>query len=222
MKIYLRDRNQYLTECWKQVFGNDKDVHISCGDIFADGEHMNVDAIVSPANSFGFMDGGIDFVYSEFFGWKMQDHLRTVLWQEHHGELLVGQAVVIDIRETNKDTPIPYLISAPTMRTPLDVSRTVNAYLAFVAALREANAHKNIDSILCPGLGTAIGKMPYANCAIQMHAAWCRYNSPKFFDVLGVAHSDHYSMMNPEVYMMRLNAHGPFPLSEIENAENVE
>ena len=29
------------------------------------------DAIVSPANSFGFMDGGIDMVYSKRFGWQM-------------------------------------------------------------------------------------------------------------------------------------------------------
>lgn len=208
MKIYLRDRNQALVACWKQVFDGVEDIHISCGDIFDDGDHMRVDAIVSPANSFGFMDGGIDAVYSEFFGWSMQDNLQRVVWQKHHGELLVGQAVVIDIRETNKNTPIPYLISAPTMRTPLDVSKTVNAYLAFVAALRVADAHEGIDSILCPGLGTAIGKMPYANCAIQMHAAWRRYNAPPVFDVLGVAHSDHHSMMNPEFYMMRLNAHG--------------
>lgn len=26
---------------------------------------------VSPANSFGFMDGGIDMVYSRHFGWQM-------------------------------------------------------------------------------------------------------------------------------------------------------
>jgi hypothetical protein len=31
------------------------------------------DAILSPANSFGFMDGGIDLLYSNFFGWELQD-----------------------------------------------------------------------------------------------------------------------------------------------------
>jgi O-acetyl-ADP-ribose deacetylase (regulator of RNase III) len=200
MQIYLRDRNQSLVDLWNKVFTNDDKIHISCGDIFDDGEHMNADAVVSPANSFGFMDGGIDYVYSEFFGWDLTEHLKGVLWDEYQGELLVGQAVVVDIRETNPKTPIPYLISAPTMRVPLDVSRTVNAYLAFVAALREANKHKNIDSMLCPGLGTAIGKIPYANCAIQMHAAWNRYNKPPAFDVLGVAHIDHHSMISPDVY----------------------
>ena len=36
----------------------------------------------------------------------------------------------------NGGVPIPYLISAPTMRVPEDVSDTVNAYLAFRAVLR--------------------------------------------------------------------------------------
>ena len=35
-------------------------LQISCGDIFRGGP--SADAIVSPANSFGFMDGGIDMV----------------------------------------------------------------------------------------------------------------------------------------------------------------
>lgn len=65
MQIYLRDRNQNLVNFWNKVFANEDKIHVSCGDIFDNGEHMNVDAIVSPANSFGFMDGGIDYVYSE-------------------------------------------------------------------------------------------------------------------------------------------------------------
>ena len=42
---------------------------VSQGDIF-NGAPV-ADAIVSPANSFGFMDGGIDYCYSEHFGWQM-------------------------------------------------------------------------------------------------------------------------------------------------------
>lgn len=200
MQIYLRDRNSDMALQWKKAFEDDKDVHISFGDIFEDGDHMKVDAIVSPANSFGFMDGGIDWIYAKKFGPKMQDALRQKLWEEHNGELLVGQAVVIDIREGNPNTPIPYLISAPTMRTPMPIPHTVNAYLAFVAALRAADNHPEINSILCPGLGTSIGKMPYSVCAIQMHAAWQRYKNPKYFDVLGVAHMDHHNMLEPDVY----------------------
>ncbi len=203
MQVYLRDRNPTLTKKWEIVFANHSDIHVSCGDIFDDGEHMNVDAIVSPANSFGFMDGGIDYVYSQFFGWKMQEDLQKKIWQDYHGELLVGQATVIDIRESNPDTPIPYLISAPTMRVPMNVSQTVNAYLAFLAALRAAVSHPEINSILCPGLGTAVGEMPYDVCAIQMHAAWLQHTESVGFDVLGMAHTDHYTMLSPQAYVMR-------------------
>ena len=36
----------------------------------------------------------------------------------------------------NEGRPIRYLVSAPTMRVPCNVSETVNAYLAFRAVLR--------------------------------------------------------------------------------------
>lgn len=212
MQIYLRDQNIKLVEAWRAVFENEPNVHVSQGDIFGPGQHMNVDAIVSPANSYGFMDGGIDFVYSSHFGWEVSAALRTKLWQEHFGELLVGQAEIIDMRDTiNPKTPevfvrrlnqIPYLICAPTMRVPMDVSKTANAYLAFVATLRLAKKN-NIETILCPGLGTAIGMMSAENCAIQMFEAWKYYEKPRFYDCLGNAHIAHYSLLDPKVYVTR-------------------
>lgn len=208
MKIYLRDRNKNLVDAWTEVFGDNPDFHISQGDIFAEGEWLDVDAIVSPANSYGYMDGGIDFVYSDYFGWGIGDMLREKIWTEFDGELLVGQATIIDMRETNPKNPqhaqrvqrLPYLISAPTMRVPMVVDDTVNAYLAFVASLRAAKAF-GIKSILCPGLGTAIGKLPPRVCAVQMLEAWKRFNEPKFYDVLGNAHQAHYRMLNPDTYL---------------------
>jgi O-acetyl-ADP-ribose deacetylase (regulator of RNase III) len=199
MKLYLRDRNEALTKEWEKYFEEEEDVHVSCGDIFAPGEHMGVDAIVSPANSFGFMDGGIDYIYSEFFGWRMSDELRVLIHQNHYGELLVGDAQVVDIRNTKSNTPIPYLICAPTMRTPVDVSKTVNAYLALRGTLREAKKHE-INSILCPGLGTAVGRMPYDKCAVQMYEAWIQRDRYRVFDVLGNAHMRHHMMMSPQAW----------------------
>lgn len=40
----------------------------------------------------------------------------------------------------NEGSPIRYLISAPTMRVPTDVSETINAYLAFRAVLQAGMA----------------------------------------------------------------------------------
>ena len=51
-----------------------------------------------------------------------------------------GDAIIIptyppDADENKEEGSIKYLISAPTMRVPMNVSETVNAYLAFRACL---------------------------------------------------------------------------------------
>ena len=44
----------------------------------------------------------------------------------------------------NENQPIKFLISAPTMRVPLDVSDTVNAFLAFRAVILAGEAEVEI------------------------------------------------------------------------------
>ncbi len=169
MKCFLRDRNPALVKAWKRRFAHIPQVEASQGDIF----DLQADAVISPANSFGFMDGGIDLVYSKRFGWHVQERLQERLRQEHDGELPVGLAVLVH----TDDPHIPYCISAPTMRAPAPVSNTLNAYLAFRAALRVAlgfnRTHPGaITTILSPGMATATGQMDPDICAKQMLAAW--------------------------------------------------
>jgi O-acetyl-ADP-ribose deacetylase (regulator of RNase III) len=169
IQILLRDYNIDLVNAWSREFSGYSNIKISCGDIF----EMKADAIISPANSFGFMNGGIDLVYSEYFGWKLQEALQNKIRDCFYGELPVGNATIIETKNDN----IKYLISCPTMRVPENVSNTVNAYLAFRAGLIETiNFNKNnsdkIRSILCPGLGTLTGGIPEANCAKQMKHAY--------------------------------------------------
>lgn len=174
MKIYLRDRNKALCDAWSFYFYEairDGIVDVSCGNIFDPGPHMQADAIVSPANSFGFMDGGIDLVYTRYFGTELQANLQDCI-KQYGGELLVGNALMLEIPNSNS---IKYLISAPTMRVPEDVSNTVNAYLAFRAVLTVAK-HFDIQSILCPGLCTTTGKMSAIQCAYQMIEAFWSTN----------------------------------------------
>ena len=153
---------------------------------------------MSPANSFGFMDGGIDAVYTYQFGETLQERLQQVIREEHGGELPVGQAIIV----ATDHPDIPWCISAPTMRIPRDVSETVNAYLAFRAALRAVVEHNRagrprIASILSPGLGTAVGRMPVGRCARQMRAAWERVlgSLNPFPQSLGAAADDEYGML---------------------------
>jgi len=169
LKIYLRGINEDLVRAWSDEFEGCKDVEVSFGDIFG----IAADAIVSPANSFGFMDGGIDLVYSEYFGWDMQKRLQKLIQDEFYGEIPVGQAAILPLNHPR----YRFLLSCPTMRVPEVVSNTVNAYLAFRAALIETlkynRSHEDkIKSILCPGLATLTGRLSPEVCAKQMRRAY--------------------------------------------------
>jgi O-acetyl-ADP-ribose deacetylase (regulator of RNase III) len=190
IKIFLRDKNIDIVNAWSNEFNGYKNVKISCGDIF----DIKADAIISPANSFGFMDGGIDLAYSKYFGWELQEALQKRIQEHFYGELPVGLATIIETKNDN----IKYLISCPTMRVPENISNTVNAYLAFRAGLIELiNFNKNhkeiIKSILCPGLGTLTGELSPINCAKQMKYAYdsILYRRYKFPQDLWTAHEAH-------------------------------
>ncbi|KAK3585535.1 hypothetical protein CHS0354_022943 [Potamilus streckersoni] len=186
----LCDINGQMVEAWREMFKEyipDR-IQVYKGDIFKQGPAA--DAIVSPANSFGFMDGGIDMTYSMHFGWQLQERLQKVIREEYNGELMVGDAIIIptfegwindgsvDWSKFNEGQPIKYLISAPTMRVPLDVSDTANAYIAFRSVILSVKKHNStpgndpIHTVLCPGLGTAVGRMPKIRCAYQMLRAY--------------------------------------------------
>lgn len=169
LRIRLKARDYGLVDAWRVAFEGVAEVDVSQGTILAE----QADAIVSPANSFGYMDGGLDLAYSQHFGWDLEKRLRSRLLADYDGELPVGNAVVVP---TLRDD-VPFLISAPTMRVPMNVSETTNAYLAFRAvlvAVREHNktAERRIASVLCPGLGTGEGRMPFDRCARQMRMAY--------------------------------------------------
>ncbi len=155
---------------WRKYFGEAEAVKVSSGDILRE----KADAIVSAANSFGYMDGSLDLLYSQHFGWEVERRLRKLLLSEHDGELPVGQAVVVETGNTD----IPYLISAPTMRVPMNIAETVNVYWAFRGVIRAVRQHNQahpdspIRSVLCPALGTGEGRMPYGRCAWQMYNAY--------------------------------------------------
>ena len=90
---------------------------------------------VSPANSLGFMDGGIDWIYSRCMFPGCESAVKSKIQQVgkytalHRPYLPVGSAVCIPVGETTG------LICAPTMFHPSDVSHTRNAYWSVLAAL---------------------------------------------------------------------------------------
>ena len=166
MKIYLCAREDNLFNAWKLFCGQYEFVEVTKQDIMS----INADSIVSPANSFGFMTGGIDLHYKNYFGQPVEDTIRQKIVSEYNGELCIGQATSIKIIDPKPLTKYKYVIFAPTMRIPENVSHTINAFLSAKAALIEANKI-NADSIVFPGLGTGTGGMLAEDCAKQVSAA---------------------------------------------------
>lgn len=170
MRVILCALDDELELAFREAFHDVVGVTAHRGSIL----NVEADAIVSPANSFGYMDGGLDLVLTQHFGWELEKRVRAELLDQHLGELPVGQAIVVP---THNDR-VPWLISAPTMRVPMRVADTANAFLAFRAILVAAQRHNAtngtspIDMIACPGLGTGEGRMPPAVCAAQMRYAW--------------------------------------------------
>lgn len=164
MKIQLIDINQEMCDHWHLQFKNCADVLVHCGDFFS----LKTDCVVSPANSFGYMDGGLDLAISRKLGWQIQYHLQTQISEKYFGELLVGQAELVETGCSD----IPFCISAPTMRVPSILKDTVNVYLASKAIFALLKRETRINSVTISGLGTGIGQVPYHVCARQMKQAY--------------------------------------------------
>jgi len=164
MKIQLIDRNKEMCNQWNLQFKDCKDVVIHCGDFFS----LKTDCVVSPANSFGYMDGGLDMVISRKLGWQVQSKLQKQIQEKYFGELLVGQAELVE----TDFTEIPFCISAPTMRVPLILKDTVNIYLASKAVFYLLKKESRIKTVTISGLGTGVGQVPYDVCAKQMKQAY--------------------------------------------------
>lgn len=193
MHITLIDLNQTLVDAWKLAFEG-SDVAVVEGDLTA----LEVDAIVSPANSFGFMDGGVDYAISVRLGWELQERLQALIKTLPEGELLIGKALVLD----TGDATIPFLIAAPTMRIPTNfgIPGSVNAYLAMKATLIAAKADERIQSIAIPGLCTGCGRMKPEIAAHQMLQA--------YREIMLGARMDFKNFWEAQKYHLGLNPEG--------------
>jgi O-acetyl-ADP-ribose deacetylase (regulator of RNase III) len=176
MKLILTAVDESLAEAWTNFCGDLDFVTVHHGSIL----DVDCDAVVSPANSYGFMDGGIDGLYMWHFGNEIQMRVRHQIFDHHHGEIIVGQADVV----ATENVRIPYLIFAPTMRVPMNLNETVNPYLAaraiFLLVMHgsfRSGKHagqkisEHVETIAFPGLGTGTGKVNFNTCAYQVRSA---------------------------------------------------
>lgn len=173
MKLILCDLNPELCTAWQKEFAgySQDEVEIVNGNIL----EVEADALVSPANSFGYMTGGIDGAYTKAFGVQLQDRVQAAITGHWNGELPIGCAVAVEI---GVPSHFKHLVAAPTMRYPMNVSSTINAYLAMKASLHKA--WWIAGSVAVPGLATLTGRMPPDVAARQMAQAYRDFLKPTF------------------------------------------
>ena len=149
MKCLLCDINPAMREAWEKELERRPRLAALCSVVAGGITDLRVDAVVSPANSFGFMRGGVDGVYI----------LRTLPAEE----LPVGEALIVPTGHSG----IPWLISAPTMRRPSVLHDGDPVRRSARAAMR-AGLEQAFASIAFPGMGTGTGRLPFDAAAKAM------------------------------------------------------
>ena len=142
------------------------------------------DCLVSPANSFGMMDGGMDGAITKFFGSSLEERVQKRILEDYLGEQPIGTSMIVKTGHPQH----PFLAHTPTMRVPMQIKGTDIPYVAMWAmllAVRQYNKNfpGSINSVVCPGLGTGIGQVPHTEAARQMALAYdCFLYPPKFLN----------------------------------------
>ncbi|EOF5816455.1 macro domain-containing protein [Salmonella enterica] len=139
------------------------------------------DCMVSAANSFGLMDGGVDGAITAYFGTQLQKRIQQHILSEYLGEQPVGTAFVTETGNSQH----PWLVHAPTMRVPLIIDGTDAVYNATRAALlaifqhnKSAGEDRKIESVVFPAMGAGCGQVPPDSVARQMKLAWESFSNP--------------------------------------------
>jgi O-acetyl-ADP-ribose deacetylase (regulator of RNase III) len=164
MRLHFVDTDGDVVAALQEAFDGAPGVTFAVADILTVAQN----ALVSPANSYGFMDGGIDAAYSSFFGERIQTMVQEAINQREGACLPVGASLAVRIGHPT----IRYLIVAPTMQRPEEVP-AANCYRAMRAVLRLAGDDEELGrDIYCPGLATGTGRVPPAEAAAEMFRAF--------------------------------------------------
>lgn len=137
------------------------------------------DCFVTAGNSYGQMSAGIDAAIARAFGERIQREVQGRILDDFLGEQPVGTAFVVPTGEVDR----PFLIHAPTMRTPGSIEGTDKVYQATWAALLAVHRHnrtpaRRIEIVAFPAMGTGFGGVPFDEAARQMAAAYRHFLSP--------------------------------------------
>ncbi|MFF3886367.1 ADP-ribosyltransferase domain-containing protein [Streptomyces sp. NPDC001914] len=180
LRVVLTDVNERVVEAWRAAFADTPGIEIRKGSILDE----DVDAWVTPTNSRGRMDGGVDAVIKRYLGSGIQVRVQRAIRDRFAGVMPVGSAVCVPSGAT-----VPrYLISTPTMvRSSQNVSATLNVALACAAAFQAVHRQNrkkpgSIRSVALVGLGAQTGQVPARVCANLMWTGYTLFHDHWFED----------------------------------------
>ncbi|MFI2076440.1 MULTISPECIES: macro domain-containing protein [Streptomyces] len=180
LKVVLTDVNAKVVEAWRAAFADTPGIEIRKGSILDE----KVDAWVTPTNSRGRMDGGVDAAIKRHLGAGIQLRVQRAIRDRFAGTLPVGSAVCVPSGAVNPK----FLISTPTMESSSqNVSETLNVALACAAAFQAIHqqnkiAPGSITSVALVGMGARTGGVPARVCANLMWTGYTLFNDYHFED----------------------------------------
>ncbi|MEU5188914.1 macro domain-containing protein [Streptomyces klenkii] len=180
LKVVLTDLNASVVEAWRAAFADTPGIEIRTGSILDE----KADAWVTPTNSRGRMDGGVDAAIKRYLGAGIQLRVQRAIRDQFSGSLPVGSAVCVPSGAVNPK----FLISTPTMEhSSENVSETLNVALACAAAFqaihrRNDEAPGSIESVALVGMGAQTGRVPARVCANLMWTGYTLFHDYRFDD----------------------------------------
>lgn len=154
--------------------------------IQSDVRRIDADVYVSPANSYGWMDGGIDDIYRKIFP-GIQSIVQTEIAKNYYriiGRpfLPIGSAVIVECPTPKLHKTKKFMICAPTMETPSNIEKTPeNICKAMMAILESCESFTEHTVVAVPGLGTGCGQVSSEESARQILSAIQKYKKESKF-----------------------------------------
>lgn len=185
LKIYLCDIDRDMVNAWKMALEDSSGVHENI-ELFEGSfhnfmcNHPEVDGIVSPANSYGLMDGGYDGAITAWFGEDVMAAVQSAIIEEYFGEQPVGSCLVVQVPP--RISFGQFILHTPTMRVPSIIEDPEIVYhctrACIIAALKN-----EFDTIVIPAFGACTGRVEHEVVARYMERAFCSFEDvPKQLD----------------------------------------
>lgn len=141
-------------------------------------QDLTFDAIVSPANSYGIMDGGIDAHINNYLNGDLtyKDFIKMIQLQLSKKVNLSqqpGSAVLLE----SHNSKCPYIIHSPTMQIPSKIKNKEIIYwciynILSLVYLHNLNNNNPIKTVCMPGMGTGCGGLNYIDFVMILKIAY--------------------------------------------------